>query len=310
MEADFLFLGVSPFATKEEIRRAYKKKCLLYHPDKRSGGKGQTSAEEFIHLTEAYQRVMKSKDTSTTDSAEDGDQPDYEMYSYLIDILIHFLRHQFVAPPHPNTKSSTALLPGDVIVPCIVTPQEVFQKDVKKMVIKVQLNDQGLMGKEECYIALDTFQSVYTFKGKGDAVGGRRGDLHVRLNVQCPEPFSWDPQTPFDACMDHEVTLTEAIWGFSHTFEYLDGSEVVLVHPPLLLTPWVTSLQIERSPAALGFKWGVPIVGKGLGPGGNLMCRLGLKVPLECIENAMKDPFLQNTLKSWAGEGGQDGGSA
>lgn len=47
-------LGVSSKASKEEIKRAYHKLCLIHHPDK--GG----NAETFIRIKSAYEQLINS----------------------------------------------------------------------------------------------------------------------------------------------------------------------------------------------------------------------------------------------------------
>ena len=51
-------LGVSKTATKDEIKKAYRKLAIKYHPDK---NQGDASAEEkFKEATEAYERPKRT----------------------------------------------------------------------------------------------------------------------------------------------------------------------------------------------------------------------------------------------------------
>lgn len=52
-------LELSPGVTLEEIRRAYRKQLILYHPDRHSGDEMRysTAAEVTRRLTLAYQRL-------------------------------------------------------------------------------------------------------------------------------------------------------------------------------------------------------------------------------------------------------------
>ena len=50
-------LGVSKGATEEEIKKAYRKKALQYHPDKNPGDK--QSEENFKEAAEAYDVLGK-----------------------------------------------------------------------------------------------------------------------------------------------------------------------------------------------------------------------------------------------------------
>jgi len=52
-------LGVSRDATEEEIKKAYRKLALKYHPDRNPGDK--EAEEKFKEVTEAYE-VLKDKE--------------------------------------------------------------------------------------------------------------------------------------------------------------------------------------------------------------------------------------------------------
>lgn len=58
--ADFYtILGVSKEATQEEIKKAYRKKALQYHPDKNPGD--QSAAAQFKKVSEAYETLSDEK---------------------------------------------------------------------------------------------------------------------------------------------------------------------------------------------------------------------------------------------------------
>jgi curved DNA-binding protein CbpA len=48
-------LGVSKTATEAEIKKAYKKKAMQYHPDKNAGDK--KAEAKFKEINEAYQTL-------------------------------------------------------------------------------------------------------------------------------------------------------------------------------------------------------------------------------------------------------------
>ncbi len=52
MSSYYALLGVSPAATKEEIKKAYHRLALLYHPDRNNGD--PAAAEKFKEISEAY----------------------------------------------------------------------------------------------------------------------------------------------------------------------------------------------------------------------------------------------------------------
>ena len=66
-KAVFRILEISPDASNDEIKRAYRKMANKYHPDKVShlGKEIQAAAEEkFKALNNAYQQLKKDRDLS------------------------------------------------------------------------------------------------------------------------------------------------------------------------------------------------------------------------------------------------------
>ena len=57
-------LGVSRDATADQIKKAYRKKAVMYHPDKNPGDK--EAEEKFKEAAEAYDVLSDEKKRSTT----------------------------------------------------------------------------------------------------------------------------------------------------------------------------------------------------------------------------------------------------
>src|SRR3989339_1480484 len=54
-------LGVSESASPEEIKRAFKRKIVNIHPDKRPASEKKLAEKESIEIMEAYANLMKGK---------------------------------------------------------------------------------------------------------------------------------------------------------------------------------------------------------------------------------------------------------
>lgn len=53
----YAVLGISKSATEEEIRKAYKKSALKWHPDRNASNKAESEAK-FKDINEAYEGMI------------------------------------------------------------------------------------------------------------------------------------------------------------------------------------------------------------------------------------------------------------
>ena len=67
--APYAFLGITLSSSIDEVRAAYKKRCLETHPDKKGG-----DADEFIKVQKAYEDASRTRIVKTK-SLKRGPQP-------------------------------------------------------------------------------------------------------------------------------------------------------------------------------------------------------------------------------------------
>lgn len=72
MTDPYKVLGVSPDASDEEIKKAYRKLCMKYHPDANVDNPNKAQAEEkFKEVQQAYEAIMK-KDSAAFGNSGGG----------------------------------------------------------------------------------------------------------------------------------------------------------------------------------------------------------------------------------------------
>ncbi len=64
VESDYKILEISPYSSDDELKKAYRKMAMKYHPDKVAGmgdGVVKSAEEKFKSLQEAYERIKKKR---------------------------------------------------------------------------------------------------------------------------------------------------------------------------------------------------------------------------------------------------------
>ena len=84
MNDPYKILGVSPTATDEEIKKAYRKLAVKYHPDNYVDNPLADLAEERMkEINEAYDRIQKERAAGGNGSGSSYGGSSYGNSSYL-----------------------------------------------------------------------------------------------------------------------------------------------------------------------------------------------------------------------------------
>jgi DnaJ-class molecular chaperone len=223
---DLRILGLQRGATKKEIRKAYKRLCLKCHPDKKG------SAEEFIQLNEAYNRLMERHDTahpSEQDDSSSSDDDGVNFYKKMFDIF-----QQYILELLKNNVATSNEIPkvgkmDPVVIKLPVTLDEIYTRAVKCVVVKVSRRYDIMMReeKEVLYVSLFNYQKRYVVENKGDDcapeddVNGtpmERGDVHIELDVLPHEMVRICPRNKYNLVWERTLGLPEYITGYHETF--------------------------------------------------------------------------------------------
>lgn len=61
MTDPYKVLGISPNATNEEVKKAYKELALKYHPDKNPGPMAEFAESKMKEINEAYDEILRQR---------------------------------------------------------------------------------------------------------------------------------------------------------------------------------------------------------------------------------------------------------
>jgi len=197
-------LGISKNASQDEIKKAYRKLAVKYHPDKNPGDK--EAEKKFKEITEAYEVLSDEKKRSnydkfgTTDDSDLGGFQNSRAYSDFSDIFEEFFKsgytkawgHGFESMFTRNSRNTPKN--GDDI---IINEEISFKESVlgaEKISIRFTRKEAGngsgfIYKPKEVTIKLpagvDTGKIIRIPKMGNDGInGGKPGDLVIKITVQ------------------------------------------------------------------------------------------------------------------------------
>jgi curved DNA-binding protein len=247
----YKLLGVKKDATDEELKKAFRKNALKYHPDR---NKGNPKAEEkFKQINEAY-AVLSDKDkkfkydqVGSQDFRQQFSQEDIFRGFDPGDIFSGFgNRPEFThdinsvfgggsGPQSPfegffgNRGGGRRVTKKgkDIIDPLSITFEEAALGTEKHF--SIQRNGSTASTSVTIPAGISTGKKLrLTGKGHPGVNGGKPGDLYFKINVGEHPIFKRDG---YNILIDCEVSLTEALLGTTIEVKTLAGNKQVKVPP-------------------------------------------------------------------------------
>ena len=245
----YKILGVARAATDTEIKKAYRKLAMKYHPDH---AKGDKSAEDrFKKISEAYAVLSDKQKRQEYDTF--GSEGFHQRFSKedifrgfdINDILKEFgfgggdifgqqgggARFTFgtQSPFGGRGRPQTQRMPGsDIVYEMSLTLSEVASGTTKQITIQ----NQGMPERVTVKIPKGmTTGKKLRLAGKGNpgAYGGPRGDLYIQAKLLDDPVFSVENQ---DLVTYKEIKLTDAMLGATVSVPTLDEKQYNLKIPP------------------------------------------------------------------------------
>jgi curved DNA-binding protein len=248
----YQLLGVEKGASAEEIKKAYRKLAMKYHPDHTKGDKA--AEEKFKKISEAYAVLSDKKKRKEYDTfGAEGFQQRFSQEDIFRgfdfgDIFREFgfggdffsgrgrgsssgMRFNFGggSPFGPQAGQQQARMKGsDLVYELPLTLKEVANGTTKT----VSLQHQGYSQKVTVKIPKGLISGKklrLAGKGSPSPVGGPPGDLFIQAKVLNDPSYRAEA---YDLHMKQELKLSEAVLGTSISVSTLDDKELSLKIPP------------------------------------------------------------------------------
>jgi DnaJ family protein B protein 4 len=246
----YSILGVDKNATKEEIKKSYRKMQMKYHPDRNSG---LPNAENMAKkINEAYETLSDDHKKKEYDFLQSNPNPFTRMNSFHgtndIDNIINMMfggmggMHGFdmshddmpqVRIFHGGPMGFKQVLqkPPPIIQTININMEQVLcganvPVDIERWLIE---NDNKVFEHETIYVTIPKGideGEIIILRGKGNIVNEElKGDIKIFIKIQNESIFK---RNGLDLILDKNITLKEALCGFSFEIKYINGKTYTL----------------------------------------------------------------------------------
>jgi len=241
---DYKILGVKSDASLDEIKKAYKKLALKYHPDKYN-----SNDVEFKKINCAYQNLIKNK-SNVSENNNYFNEETIEKIKIFFEFIknLYFTRFsQQTSNYNFNKIFQNQTTEENKHKECInlnvnITIEEIYNKKIKKIKVKVKrfINDLDssldfIYKTTTIYLSLLNYEYYYIFKGIGDDYLDKnefkkyRGDIKIFINILNHPIIKIDKYLDkYDLIIDDDISLYQIYFGIDKTYDFFNDEKIVV----------------------------------------------------------------------------------
>ena len=218
---DYKNLGLEIGASKDDIKKTYRKLAKQFHPDKSN----LNDYQDFIKITESYNRLINLEEIDIDNEYKsDEDFKIYlNMYIEIIKNLFKYLceKKEEYKKYKENQRKQNIEKTKDITINLNINIEQIFNNEVIKVTVKVlkKKYNQLYLDKEDVYISLLNYKYEYIFKDLGDEdLEKKRGDIIIKINV-IDKNLELDN---YDIIYNLNISLYEYLYGIKRIIKYFD----------------------------------------------------------------------------------------
>ena len=286
----YKILEIGDKSTKDEIKKAYRKLSLLYHPDRPKGDN-----EKFKQINEAYETLSDNEKKMQYDMRRGGGQQGMHggmrgMPSHPEDFFKMFFGgmpggmpgvHMNMGPMNPNIPQANInmrrmMVPATIHEKITISIEEAFKGLNYPLEIEREVYEEdGSIRKESEKIYIDIPKGVDSnemiiIKERGNCNQMKRyGNIKVMINVENDTKFV---RQGLNIYYIKDITLKEALVGFDIEFKHLNGKNYNMNHSGQGVINPSSQLNLEK----MGFQRGEHI--------GALIIKFKIEFPKQLTE--------------------------
>jgi len=225
----YKILGIDHNATQEQIKSAYRKLSMIYHPDRNRNNPEATSKFQKISSTyeilgdEAQRKLydMKNLRGNIFDERNPTDQRD--IFNFL-NGNVGMRGTQNMRPMY--FKRNTIQKPVSIVKTIEIDIEKAYTGctlpvEIKRMIVEGNIQREEM---ETLYVPISEGiddNEIIILKGKGNIIDeSNKGDLKIFIRIKNNTEFT---RNGLDLTFHKTISLKEALCGFSFDLKYIDG---------------------------------------------------------------------------------------